>query len=319
VLDTLDDAVVCGHSYGGAVVTEGAAGHPAARHLVFLAAFPLQPGEAPANAAPDAAAREDGASELGEAMIAHEDGTFTLDPERAVSGLYADCEPDDAAKAAARLGPQPVATLRGVATRAAWHDIPSTYVVCSQDRAVGPGLQRVLARRCTRTIEWPTSHSPFLSRPELVADLLIELAGDLTTATQGVAMADATDQTEYQEQAQSALEKIKTQIDELRVQADLAQAEARDRLQQGVEALRKRQGEAKTKLDEAQKAGTGAWKSVAKQTEQVVADLGDAFSKLAGEVQSAAGAAGTAANKGREAFLEEWHKARDARQKLLGK
>jgi chromosome segregation ATPase len=128
-------------------------------------------------------------------------------------------------------------------------------------------------------------------------------------------MTDAADK--YQEQAQSALDKIKTQIDELRVQADLAQAEARDRLQHGIEALRKRQGEAKAKLDEAKGAGSGAWKSVAQQAEQVVSDLGDAFSKVAGEVQSAAGAAGSAASKGRDAFLDEWRKARDSRQKLL--
>ena len=177
VLDELEDAVVCGHSYGGAVVTEGAAGHPAVRHLVYLASFPLQPGESAGAAAVDEATPADGASELGGALRAHDDGTFTLDPTRALSGLYADCTTDDAAKAVDRLGPQPIATLRGVVTQAAWHDIPSTYVVCSEDRAVGPGLQRVLARRCTRTIEWPTSHSPFLSRPELVADLLIELAG----------------------------------------------------------------------------------------------------------------------------------------------
>ncbi len=130
-------------------------------------------------------------------------------------------------------------------------------------------------------------------------------------------MADEVGQSEYQEQAKSALDKLKTQIDELRVQADLAQAEARDRLTKSIEGLRKRQGEAKSKLDDAQKAGTGAWKTVAKQAEQVVSELGDTFSKVASEVQSAAGAAGGAASKGREAFLEEWRKARDSRQKLL--
>lgn len=130
-------------------------------------------------------------------------------------------------------------------------------------------------------------------------------------------MAEPANQSEYQEQAQSALDKIKQQIDELRVQADLAQAEARDRLQQGIEALRKRQSEAKAKLDEAQAAGTGAWKSVATQAESAVGDLGDAVSKLASEVQSAAGAAGSAAAKGLDAFREEWRKAREHRQKLL--
>lgn len=133
-------------------------------------------------------------------------------------------------------------------------------------------------------------------------------------------MADNTrdpSQAEYEAEASSALEKIRTQIDELRVQADLASAEARDRLQKGVEALRKRQAEAKVKLDESREAGAGAWKSVAKQAEQAVDDLGDAFGKLADEVQTAVGAAGAAAEKGKDAFLEEWRKARAKREKLL--
>lgn len=121
----------------------------------------------------------------------------------------------------------------------------------------------------------------------------------------------------YQTQARSALDKLKTQVDELRVQADLAQAEARDRLQQGVEGLRGSETKAKAKLDEAQAAGADAWKSVAKQAEQVVDDLGDAFSKLAAEVQSAVGKAGAATSKGRDAFLKEWKKDRANREKLL--
>lgn len=122
---------------------------------------------------------------------------------------------------------------------------------------------------------------------------------------------------QYSEQALSALDKLRSQLDELRVQADLASAEARDKLQQGIEALRKRQGEAKVKLSGAQDAGTGAWQTVAKQTESVVDDLGDAFGKLADEVQAAVGAAGAAAGKGSKAFLDEWRKARDGRKKLL--
>ena len=175
VLDTLDDAVVCGHSYGGAVISEGAAEHPAVRHLAYIAAFPLAPGESLMNAATDEVSPDDGRSELGPALRYGDDGTVTLDPELVIPALYADCAEDDAAKAAARLGPE--ARFDGaVATRAAWQHSPSTYAVCSEDRAVTPTLQRALARRCTHTIEWPTSHSPFLSRPELVADVLAGLA-----------------------------------------------------------------------------------------------------------------------------------------------
>jgi hypothetical protein len=131
-------------------------------------------------------------------------------------------------------------------------------------------------------------------------------------------MADeTTTQSEYQEKARVALDKLKTQIDELRVQADLAQAEARDRLEAAIDALRKKQAEAKVKLDDAQSSGAETWKTVAKQVEQVVDDLGDTFSKLASEVQTAVGAVGSAATKGRDAFLDEWKKARAEREKLL--
>lgn len=121
----------------------------------------------------------------------------------------------------------------------------------------------------------------------------------------------------YQAQARSALDKLRGQVDELRVQADLAQAEARERLSEGVEGLRHRQGEAKVKLDEAQAAGADMWKSVAKQAEEVVDELGDAFSRVAAEVQSAIGKAGAAAAKGRDAFLQEWKKDRAERERLL--
>jgi hypothetical protein len=61
-------------------------------------------------------------------------------------------------------------------TKVAWRDRPSTYAVCANDRAVHPELQRVLAARCTTSVEWPTGHSPFLPHPELVVDLVAGLA-----------------------------------------------------------------------------------------------------------------------------------------------
>jgi prophage DNA circulation protein len=128
---------------------------------------------------------------------------------------------------------------------------------------------------------------------------------------------DASTRTEYQEKARAALDALKTQLDELRVQADLAQAEAKDRLDAAIDALRARQSDAKAKLEDAQSSGAETWKSVAHQVEQVVDDLGDAFSKLAGEVQSAVGAAGAAAAKGRDAFLDQWNRSRTEREQLL--
>jgi hypothetical protein len=58
----------------------------------------------------------------------------------------------------------------------AWRTKPSTYVVCANDQAIHPVLQRILARRCVTAVEWPTGHAPFLSRPDLPAGLLAGLA-----------------------------------------------------------------------------------------------------------------------------------------------
>lgn len=176
-LDDIDGpTVVCGHSYGGAVITEGAAGNTAVGHLVYLTAFCLEPGEACTNAASGALADGEGETLLGPAIRFADDGTVTLDPDLAIPALYNDCTPADAAWAVDRLDAQSMAELSGVATRAAWHDTPSTYVVCTRDRAVAPAQQRVLAQRCAETLTWDTGHSPFLSRPDLVADLLTGLS-----------------------------------------------------------------------------------------------------------------------------------------------
>jgi hypothetical protein len=51
-------------------------------------------------------------------------------------------------------------------------------VICADDLVVHPELQRILARRCRSKLEWPTDHCPFLSRPDLVAGLLGEVATD---------------------------------------------------------------------------------------------------------------------------------------------
>jgi pimeloyl-ACP methyl ester carboxylesterase len=171
------DVVLCGHSYGGAVITQVEA-HPRTKHLVYLAGFQLEPGESCASVAAAAVPQGAGATELGSALLRHDDGTVTLDPDLAARVLYNDCPPEDVAVALERLGPQLMASLQQPATRAGWHEIPSTYVVCTEDLGVAPALQRAMAERAGSTLEWPTSHSPFLSRPELVADLLAARARD---------------------------------------------------------------------------------------------------------------------------------------------
>ena len=57
-------------------------------------------------------------------------------------------------------------------TPAAPRTAPSTYVVCSRDGAIPPEAQYQMAQGLDRVVVWPTDHSPFLTRPADVADLL---------------------------------------------------------------------------------------------------------------------------------------------------
>jgi pimeloyl-ACP methyl ester carboxylesterase len=180
VLDALgDDVVLLGHSYASAVITEAGA-HPSVRHLVYLSGFPLDEGESCVAAAADdpdvARISHAGRPSLGDALITHDDGTTTLTGSGATQCLYNDCDDDTVTWALAHLGAHPMLTLSQSPRTIAWRERLSTYVVCTEDLAVHPELQRVLARRCTQSHEWPTSHSPFASRPDLVAALLIDLS-----------------------------------------------------------------------------------------------------------------------------------------------
>ena len=180
VLDGLDGpAVLVGHSYGGVVITEAGA-HRNVAHLVYIASFNLDATESAMSAAMaeteaasiDHSGRPDALSFVRDAG----DGATTIDPEGARVLFYDDCPPEVADWAVSRLGRQPMQTLSQSPAAVAWRDRPSTYALCTLDNIVHPELQRVLARRATHTVEWPTSHSPFLSRPDLVADLVAELA-----------------------------------------------------------------------------------------------------------------------------------------------
>jgi pimeloyl-ACP methyl ester carboxylesterase len=180
VLDRVDGpAVLLGHSYGGAVVTE-AGSHPAVERLVYLCALVLDGHETCQSAAAVEAAAvglsHEGRPDLGGALVPTTEGATVVPREAAAACFYNDCDATTVDWAVGRLSPQSMAALSQSPNRVAWRDRPSTYVVCENDMGLHPGLQQLLRRRCTDSVVWPTGHSPFLSRPELVTELLVRLS-----------------------------------------------------------------------------------------------------------------------------------------------
>jgi pimeloyl-ACP methyl ester carboxylesterase len=178
VLDDVDPtsgAILVGHSYGGAVITEAGI-HPSVRRLVYLAAFALDADETCGNAANPAfkaaGYSHAGRPNLGHAFVPDEAGNATLDPAQVPVLFYGDCDQATIDWAMPQLGAHPLANLRQEPAAVAWRTKPSTYAISTDDMAVHPGLQHIMANRCTDQVEWPTAHFSFLSHPDLVADLL---------------------------------------------------------------------------------------------------------------------------------------------------
>lgn len=155
--------VLVGHSYGGMVVTEAAADLDQVVRLVFLTAFVPDVGESLLDLVTYGPLTW---------IVPVGEGLLGVAPGEEVDLFYGDLPADDAAAAVLRLQPQAAASFVQPATAAAWRDVPSTYVVCTQDHCIPEAAQREWAQRCGEVLELSTSHSPFLARPDDVAELL---------------------------------------------------------------------------------------------------------------------------------------------------
>lgn len=167
------DVVLVGHSYAGALLGEvGDLSNVVG--MVFVSGFTLDVGET-VGGINDA---EPG-SESGDDALIHQDDLLLIDADTARGGFYHDAAPDDAQNAVARLTPEHFSTRSTPMTRAAWRNVPSQYIVTTQDRAITVDVQRRLAARLDSSVELDASHSPMLSMPRELADAISTFAGSL--------------------------------------------------------------------------------------------------------------------------------------------
>ena len=155
---------VVAHSYGGVPTTQ-AATDPRVQHIVYIAAFVLDEGESllasVGGVAPD---------------WWHIDGPLatagdSTQPPRTL--FYGDLDEATGTAYAARLLPQSVQAFTDPVTAVAWRNRPTTYVITEQDAIFPVFAQEALAERSgSATHRLNTSHSPSLSQPEAVADII---------------------------------------------------------------------------------------------------------------------------------------------------
>jgi pimeloyl-ACP methyl ester carboxylesterase len=168
----LDDLVLVGHSLGGYVLPF-VAELISVPTIVFLAGA-IQPG-----AFADLPPAEEMLLIAPDALAADDDGLIRLTPAVIEQHFYHDVRASLRDWAAAQLRPQSVQAV--VPERLP--KIPSSSrfasIVCTEDQAISPAWSRAAARDAlgVEPHEIPGSHSPFLSRPGRLADVLSEIAG----------------------------------------------------------------------------------------------------------------------------------------------
>jgi pimeloyl-ACP methyl ester carboxylesterase len=173
--------VLVGHSYGGMVITEAAAGSDKVSGLVYVCAFAPDHGES----AIELSGRFPG-STLGQALTAYpvSTGGNELAIRRDVfhQQFAADVPAERAAVMYATQRPvTELALTTGLpATAPAWASIPSWFVIGDADLCIPAELQRFLANRAgAKSVrEVPgASHAISVSQPDAVAAAIIEAVG----------------------------------------------------------------------------------------------------------------------------------------------
>jgi pimeloyl-ACP methyl ester carboxylesterase len=162
-----EPTVVVAHSYGGIVTAQAAVGVDAVRHVLLISSYLAQAGESLSSFA-------DG-SPAPFLAVDPDAGTFEVRPELFADTFMHDCR-ELADEAAARLTRQSLQVTQQPVEAAAWDQVPTSYLVCAQDRGTPADRQREFARRAGQVIEIDAGHHPFLSQPAAVRDLVLDLA-----------------------------------------------------------------------------------------------------------------------------------------------
>src|SRR5947208_11310039 len=170
-------AILVGHSYGGAVITE-AGNDPKVVGLVYITAFAPDRGESVASLIKDP---PPGAPVP--PILPPQDGYLFLDKTKFAASFAADVDAEKAAFMADSQVPWSVAALSGTISEPAWRAKPSWYLIATDDKMIPPDAQRFMSKRAGSTVvEAKGSHAIYVSQPRAVAALVEQAAKSVKTA-----------------------------------------------------------------------------------------------------------------------------------------
>src|SRR5438046_2870496 len=139
-------AILVGHSYGGAVITE-AGTDPKVVGLVYITAFAPDKGESVnsliKDPPPDAPVPP---------ILPPTDGYLFLDKTKFAASFAGDVDAEKAAFMADSQVPWGVQALAGEISEPAWKSKPSWYLLVIEDRMIPPPAQRFMSARAGSTV-----------------------------------------------------------------------------------------------------------------------------------------------------------------------
>jgi pimeloyl-ACP methyl ester carboxylesterase len=176
VLDRLNGpAILVGHSYGGAIITEAGLDKNVAG-LVFVTAFVPDAGETLLQLS------QAGPPAVNSGILPPQDGFIWYDKVKFHSGFCADLTRGEAAFMYDAQVPVAASVFVTPVKNAAWKTRPSWYIVATEDQTIPPDGQRFMAKRANaKVVEIKGSHAVFISRAEAVANVIDAAAKEINS------------------------------------------------------------------------------------------------------------------------------------------
>lgn len=175
------EVILVGHSMGGTVISEAAEilGKVKVAKLIYLDAFLPQNGESVSSLAGLIEAnlpKDSSRLTIGNGLIVSKNGkTSIFKPEIADILFYHDCTESDKDYAHKHLSRQSFAPLGTPVkvTEEIFGNIPKYYILCTESRDLDKSLLPTRVK-CEKTVKLESGHSPFFSKPDELAKLLVE-------------------------------------------------------------------------------------------------------------------------------------------------
>lgn len=164
--------VLVGHAYAGAVI--GSTRNPRVKSLVYVAGLAPAEGETVTDvfyrATPHPHAPK---------LAPDSDGFLWLPCDAFAAAFAQDATREEHALLCAVQRPISPACISVAVARPLWEDRPSWFLIAERDRMIVPETQRFMADRMkARVHSHPVDHTPLVTAPAVVVDLILEAVGE---------------------------------------------------------------------------------------------------------------------------------------------